>query len=1002
MKNTSLFRATLLLCSIIFCSHAHAISHSEIYKQQQSQITGTVTVDGMRMTGVTIAVAGKPITTVSGENGQYTISADPSDTLIFSYVGFTTIAEPVNGRTIINIGLKEDATTLQEVTVNAGYYSVKEKERTGSIAKIKAADIERQPVTNPLAAMQGRMSGVNITQETGMPGGGFNIQVRGQNSIRPEGNNPFYVIDGVPYASQSLGNDILSGGTFPGNISPLNSLNPADIESIEVLKDADATAIYGSRGANGVVLITTKKGKAGATRFNFQAYTSVGTVTRKIDLMNTEQYLSMRAEAFANDGITEYPSYAYDINGTWDQSLDVDWQDELIGGTAYINNMQASISGGSASTQFLISGTFRKETSVFPGDSHYGKGAVHSSITHKSANEKFNIIFSANYSGDKNTLPASDLTGAAYRLAPNAPPLFDENGELNWEDGTFENPLAFLNGSYLVNTNSMTSNAMLSYKVLPSLEFKTSLGFNDLHVVEKRTSPSSIYNPAYEVGPDVSSLSINNSTLRSWIIEPQINWSKQWSGLQVNVLGGATFQNQQTQALAQTGTGFAGNALINNIAAARSIEIRTNDAGLYKYNAVFGRLNLNWKDRYIINLTGRRDGSSRFGPGKRFANFGAIGAAWLFSNETFLKESGILSFGKLRASFGTSGNDQIGDYQYLDTYQLSGNQYNGVIGIQPAHLYNPDFGWETNKKLEAAVELGLWQDKIFLSGAWFRNRSSNQLVGIPLPGTTGFSSLLANLDATVENTGIEIEFRSVNFKKKDFSWTTTLNLTAPKNELLSFPNLEGSTYANQLVIGESLNIRKAYHYTGIDPATGTYTFEDMNGDGLITAAEDRTVIIDTAPKLYGGLGNSFSYKNWNLDFLFQFVKQDGYNYLFTAALAGVLSNQPVSALNHFPQDGTGAEIQQYSTGENYEVYEAYSRYSQSDAAISDASFIRLKSAGLTYSIPSTWSKTVNAKIYLQGQNLLTFTNYKGADPENRSASFLPPLKQFTMGVLLNF
>jgi TonB-dependent SusC/RagA subfamily outer membrane receptor len=270
MKNSLLIRSWLLLFSLLVSSHTFATSHSEFTTQQQTKITGTITVDGMLMTGVSISVSGKQISTVSGEDGKYAIDAEASDILIFSYIGFTTVSEPVNGRSTINISLKEDATALQEITVNAGYYSVKEKERTGSIAKIKAADIEKQPVSNPIAAMQGRMSGVNITQSTGTPGGGFSIQIRGLNSLRGQGNDPMYIIDGVPFASQSLGTISLSNAVLPGLPSPLNSINPTDIESIEVLKDADATAIYGSRGANGVVLINTKKGKAGKTKFSVQ------------------------------------------------------------------------------------------------------------------------------------------------------------------------------------------------------------------------------------------------------------------------------------------------------------------------------------------------------------------------------------------------------------------------------------------------------------------------------------------------------------------------------------------------------------------------------------------------------------------------------------------------------------------------------------------------------------------------------------------------------------
>jgi TonB-linked SusC/RagA family outer membrane protein len=956
---------------------------------------------GKALIGATISIKGKHRSVRTDQNGAFYLdNVGENDKLVISYIGYQTREVDAAADMGSLIMVLADA-KLEEVMINAGYYSVREKERTGSISRITAKDIEKQPVSNPLAAMQGRMSGVNITQNTGLAGGGFSIQIRGLNSIRVEGNDPLYIVNGVPYSSQSLGDPTVSASAISGLTNPLNNLNPSDIESIEVLKDADATAIYGSRGANGVVLITTKKGISGETKFNFNAFTTVGNVARKMDLMNTSQYMAMRAEAFANDGITVYPQGAYDINGTWDKNRNTDWQKELIGGTAGINNAQASASGGNTNTQFLLSGTYRKETSVFPGDFHYGKGSVNGNFTHQSEDRRFNLIFSASYVGDKNTMPGRDLTSRAYTLSPNVPELYDNDGNLNWENGTFSNPLAFLNGTYLTTNQNLIANTLFSYKLLQGLEAKASIGYNDTRISQNVTHPLSIYSP-FDTNEHESSLFIASGTGRSYIFEPQLNYNKKWNGLEMNVLVGTTFQYQKTTKLAQSGFGFASDALINSLSAATGVTVLNHEVTDYKYNAVFARLNMNWQKKYILNLTGRRDGSSRFGTDNRFANFGAIGAAWIFSNESFLKNSSILSFGKLRASYGITGNDQIGDYQYLDTYKVSPYLYNGVVGLVPSRLYNPDFGWETNKKLELALEMGFLKDNIFLSAAWFRNRSSNQLVGVPLPGTTGFSSIQSNFDATVENTGVELELRTANIKSKNFSWTTTLNLTVPKNKLVSFPGLEASTYANQLVVGESLFIKKVFNYTAIDPETGAYTFQDFNGDGQITYQDDRQALVDTSPKYYGGLGNQLSYKNWSLDFLFQFVKQLGRNYLYTSALPGSFVNQPVDMISHFPQDGIGAIAQQYTTGENFTLLEGHYNLIDSRIAFSDASFVRLKSLGLAYAIPSTWSKTFMGKIYVQGQNLLTLTNFRGADPENQSAAFLPPLRQFTLGIRLGF
>jgi TonB-linked SusC/RagA family outer membrane protein len=969
---------------------------------QNKTIIGILTDAKGVLPGVTVTVKGTETATLSGLNGSYIITANPTDVIVFSYIGYKTVEMSINGRQTINLQMQEDASILQEVTLNAGYYSVKEKERTGSIAKITSKEIEKQPVNNPLAALQGRMSGVNITQTTGTPGGGFTIQIRGINSLRGTGNEPLYIVNGVPYGSQSLGNAELTNGILSTQSSPLNSINPTDIESIEVLKDADATAIYGSRGANGVVLITTKKGKASKALFSMQASTTVGKITNYLNLLNTQQYLEIRREAFRNDGLTQYSVTDYDVNGTWDQTRNTNWQKELIGKNAYISTIQMSLSGGNAETQYLLSGTWRDETTVFQGDAHYTKGAVHSNITHRSSDEKFKLQFSTAYSNDKNTLPVTDFTRMAYTLAPNAPALYDDKGNLNWENGTFENPLANLYGTYCTNTQNLITNTLLSYKLGQGFEIKSSFGYTDTRLSETRTQPNTMYNPIFEVTTALSRLVLNKGSRQSWIVEPQITWTSQWKKMAINVLAGTTFQNLKQESLALEGYGFANNNVINSLAAANTITVLNHDLTEYSYNAAFGRLNLNWNGQYLLNFTARRDGSSRFGSDRRFANFGAIGAAWVFSNETLLKNNSILSFGKLRASYGTTGNDQIGDYQYLDTYTVTANNYNGITGMAPARLYNPDFGWETNKKLEGAIELGFLNDRILLTSAAFLNKSGNQLVGVPLPGTTGFTSYQANLDATVQNSGLEFDLRTVNIKTKDFNWSTSLNLSVLRNKLLEFPGLQGSTYKNTFVIGESLTIRKAYQSTGINPATGLFTFRDFNNDGVISSTEDRQIIIDTTPEFFGGLSNQFSYKNWSLDFLFQFVKQQGSDVLATFPITGSFSNQPISVLNHFPEKGTDSYVQQYTTGSNPAAITAFSNFTRSDAFVTDASYIRLKSISLVYQLPSFGRTTSSGQIYLQGQNLLTITKYNGPDPENQSSVSLPPLRQITLGVQLSF
>lgn len=1007
MKKKSFLRGRLSLYCLLALIPLHAFSSIQAKSKkeqypnsmQQQRIQGIVSDGSQPIPGASVSLKNKKNSiTYTDFNGQYLLSADPNDTLEIAFMGFKTVKIPIQGRKTINITLQLDVTSLQEVKVNAGYYTIKESERTGSIARITAKEISTQPVTNVLATLQGRMAGVSVTQTTGTPGGGFDIKIRGQNSLRANANAPLYLIDGVPYASEPIGHN-QTATIFPSTTSPLNSITPESIESIEILKDADATAIYGSRGANGVVLITTKKGKSGKTTMTINISSGIGNVTRFMKLMTTKPYLEMRKQAFINDGLTQYNPWDYDINGTWDQNRYTDWQKELLGKTSQINDLQATITGGSEQTQFLLSGNFHKESTVFPGNFLYKKGGSQFNLNHRSKDDKFKATVSANYTLQDNNQPASDLTYEARSLAPNAPALYLPDGSLNWENGTWENPLRNLNSKYESKTKDLIVNTMLSYEILPEFYLKSSMGYTDLSTVETRTAPSTIYNPAYNVGSDRSAIFTNTTDRSSWIIEPQANWEKEYRFGKIGMLIGATFQHQNNNTLVQSANGFSSNSLIYNLAAAKYVNVLVNDDTQYKYQAFFGRFNYNWQQRYLLNFTARRDGSSRFGPGNQFANFGAIGAAWLFSNEKWIKDLSWLSFGKWRASVGTTGNDQIGDYQFLNTYTTSGISYNGTIGLQPSRLFNPNFGWETNKKIETALEFGFLKDRIFITGAWYQNRSSNQLVGIPLSGTTGFTLLQSNLNATVQNTGLEFTLRTSNWNTNQFSWTTSINLTLSKNKLLRFPGLENSSYNQQYRIGQPLNIEILYKYKGINQQTGVYEFEDVNKDGAITFPEDQQTTANLNPNYFGGVQNQLRYKRWTLDFLFQFVKQKNRSY--PMGPAGIFSNQQAKASNSWLQSGNQAPYQIYTTGLNYEALLADYYFSESDVSVIDASFIRLKNLSLSFDIPLQLKET-QCKIMIQGQNLLTFTKFKEGDPEFTSYGYLPPLRVITAGVQLIF
>ncbi|WP_423128050.1 SusC/RagA family TonB-linked outer membrane protein [Gaoshiqia sp. Z1-71] len=971
--------------------------------QQDKSLSGRVTdPQGQPLPGVSIVIKGSLIGTTTSAEGSYILKGMTDNAVLsFSFIGFQTREIAFTGQSRLDVQLQEEVTTLSEVTVNAGYYTVKDRERTGSIARVTVKELENQPVSNALSAVQGRMAGVSITQGSGVPGGGYSIQIRGTNSLRRAGNYPMYIIDGVPVSAETP--SFNSAGIIPSHdINPLNTINPNDIESIEILKDADATAIYGSRGANGVILVTTKKGKAGhKTTLSINSSYGISRVANRMKLMNTQQYLNMRRQAYANDGIATYPANAYDVNGVWDQERYTDWQDELIGGTAENSNVQLSLSGGSENTRFLISASHNRQTTVFSDDFRYKTTSLSGSLNHRSGDGRFMLNASGLFADQSNNLIRDDITAQALKLSPDAPALYKEDGSLNWENNTFTNPVAAYESTYQNESKTFNTSLNLSYKLLPSVAVKFNGGVNYQAFDELALRPNTIYNPAYGITPANSSATKGSQQQFSWLLEPQLNYTHKFHDHKIDVLIGGTSQQKQSSTSGLYSYGFKSNALITNLAAAANIMVTRDDEAEYKYAALFGRINYQYKNRYILNLTGRRDGSGRFGPDRRFANFGAVGAAWLFSEEGFLSGSSWLSLGKLRGSYGITGSDLIGDYQYLDTYTVSSAGYGGSTSLNPSRLHNPYFSWEKTTKIEAALELGFLEDRIRFSAAWYRNRSGNQLVGIPLPATTGFASIQANLPATVENKGLELELGATPISTGSFSWNSSFNISFPKNKLVSFPGLEGSTYANQYVVGYPTSIVKVYNYEGIDSETGLYVFTDYNTDGAISSPDDNRVIEEVGIKYFGGWSNQFAFKNWEFSFLFQFVNQRQKNYNSILLIPGSLNNVPAEVLNVWSEDKPDGQYMPYSSGSNTRKNQSHLNFMNSTAAVGDASFVRLKNIQLSYRLPVR-SYLQDVRFYVQGQNLLTLTNYFGLDPEFVLTGYLPPLKTWAFGIQLNF
>ncbi len=962
-------------------------------------IRGTVKDEqGNPIVGASVSVKNTTIATMTQANGFYSIAANPDEVLVFSSMGYKRLEVLVDSRAVIDVVLEQDVAALNEVVVSGGYYITTDRLKTGSIVKVESKDIERQPVTNPLMALQGRVAGLEITPTNGSPGNSIKIRIRGENSLRANGGFPLYIIDGVQLEPRPLRS---GGGWLLGPFDPLSTINPSNIESIEVLKDADATAIYGSKGANGVILITTKTAKAGEgkTTVDVGFYRGLGRVANKLDLLNTDQYLMMREEAFANDGATPDENTAPDLV-LWDRNRYTDWQKVLIGGTANITDFNGTIVGGTMNTSFRLGGGYHKETQVFPGDFAYQRATTSFNLNHGSNDQKFRATLAVNYGVDKNnTSNDANLVNAALGLAPNAPALYDDNGELNWEMNSsvkqsWINPLSALEKAHDVITNNLVANTVLSYELVRGLVIKSSLGFTDLRNKELIKLPFTSMTPADRI-TGLPENTFGNNNRQSWIVEPQLNYTKKINNHDFNLIIGSTWQRSTSEYQSIRAEGYTSDALLGALQWAARSRVSAEGIDEYKYNSVFARLGYNYADKYLLNLTARRDGSSRFGPNNRFGNFGAVGAAWIFSNETFISE-GLpwLSIGKIRGSYGVTGNDQIGDYQYYNYYVKTGGDYDGQIGINPSALFNANYQWERTKKLELALELGFINNRISFESVYYRNDSDNQLVSYPLPSTTGFPGILANLDATVQNSGFEMVINTQNIIKDDFTWNTSINFTLPRNKLVRFDKIEDTSYGQVYKVGEPLSIQRLFAWKGVNPQTGLHDFEDTNGSGSIENG-DRKFMMPLDRKYGGGMINTFHYRVFEMSVLFEFSRAFSETFMGIDA-PGSSSNQPVKVLGRWQKDGDVSNVQRFTqdiTSNTYNIAR------NSSMRYVDGSYLRLKTLSFSYILPAGFvskARLQDARMYLQGQNLVTFTDFETLDPQTGSG--LPPLKMLSLGI----
>jgi TonB-linked SusC/RagA family outer membrane protein len=989
---------------------------------------GRVTGQDMKpLPGATIRVRGTDKVTTANSNGEFTLTDLPKEAILqISYIGYITLevqAIAISGTNYTNIGLQTLESRLDEVQVIAYGTSIK-RFSVGSVAGISAAEIAKQPVTNVLLALQGQVPGLVINSLNGAPGSKVNVQVRGQNTLRANlnGNSPFdqplFIIDGVPMASQNENINLLqSMGTQSSNIqsgfSAFNNINPSDIESISVLKDADATSIYGSQGANGVIIITTKKGQPGKTDLNITVNTGVNAITRRVNLLNTPQYLALRHEALNNDGVTLPP--AYDGSNPdlllFDTTKYTNWSKKFFGNTSNNTDVHVSLSGGTQSSTFILTGGYTHASYNFPGDFGDNRLTFHSGFNHKSKDNKFTVDFGTDYSYDHNNSSGQPSVTAALQLAPNFPDMLDANGNLIWNykgmDLTGYQQYSYLKQPSNLNSYQLSNTMRLSYLLIKGLKLSANLGYSRLTTDETSVRPLSSQSPTYAYSKAFSTFAKNN--FQTINIEPQLDYTRQVGKGRLTALVGGTYKKNQSSNEILQGTDYANDGLLGSITGAKTV-YAVSAGNPYKYAALYGRIGYIYDNKYILNFTGRRDGSSNFGPGRQLGNFGSAGAGWIFSEAYKLP---FMSYGKISANYGTNGSDGIAAYQYQAywTSDAFGPLFQNLSSYHPLNLYNPDYSWATKKSLNIALDLGFFQDKLLINTTWYRNRESNQLLGTTLPSQTGFNSVLQNFAATVQNKGLEFSVTSNNIQHKNFSWTTNFNITANRNKLIAFPGLATSPYAALYTLGRSTSTINGYRYKSVNDTTGIFQFYTAKGTTTYnpdfrTEAQggDKMPIADLQPKFFGGLGNTFTWKGFSLTAFLQFSKQQARNYLYSIYSnqpPGTQNNVPVEMLDRWRKPGDQAPLQKATQSFFNPAYTAASAFSTSSGVISDASYIRLKTLSFSYSFKVKGVKS--CRVYANAQNLFTITNYKVGDPETPGElSVIPLQKTIAAGLSLTF
>ncbi len=1009
MKKTifSKLLAILLLCIMQIAVFA-----------QEREVTGTVTdAEGIPLPGVSIQIKGTTQGTITDFDGNYTITVPEDATLIYSYIGFVTQEVPVGDQTEIPIILREDIMELEEIVV-MGYGVTKKSDVTGAMSSLKEDDFNKGMTVTPEQMMQGRIPGVQITSNNGEPGSGMRVEIRGANSIRSN-TMPLYVIDGVPLDIQNTSPDGATAAginTAASATNPLNFLNSSDIESIDILKDASASAIYGARGANGVVIITTKKGKEGKSSVGYSTYGSISVLPKKIEVLSAEEWVRYRLDSIPNVDTTQHLGY------------DTDWQDEVFR-TAYSQSHNLSLTGGTSNTQYRASfGYLDQEGIIKRSDLKRYTGRIN--ITQTALKDRLHIEGNLTASQiEESRVPIGSTTGYEGGLLTNTiqanptMPVYTDTGTYYQPEALSKrNPIAML---YLTDdktkTNRILGNINANLTIFKGLTYKVNFGV-DNSVAVRRIDQSRQLNYLANIGGQGvgGSASINNRELQSWLIEHTLQYNNTIADVHnISFLAGFSYQNFLIRGYNIYTVGYSSDEIqySNDIDGSDITQSSPSSYALKnELQSFFGRLNYNLMEKYLLTATFRRDGSTKFGENNKYGNFPSIALAWRASQEEFIQNLNVFSNLKFRFGWGLTGNQEIGEKYSLFSLGTSTGSKGVMDGtsVIPGYVLlrtpSPDIRWESTTQTNIGLDMAFFKGRVSATIDLFQKKTTDMLFEINSKQPAPTATQMANIEGSIINKGIEIGLTGYLFDKTDFGWIMDVNFTAIQNTVQDLPVTQittgsasgpGMTGVRVQVIrnDEPLNSFYGPKFVGFNDV-GESLFKGENGNDT-TSSSYRQILGSPLPKFTFGINNSFRYKDFTLSFFIQGVQG---NKIFnnTANVIGTIPNIFIGN-NTFP-----SVLELNESTSNSTVF--------SDRFIEDGSYIRLSTLNLTYKVPlknTTWFSALN--VYLTGSNLFVITNYSGYDPDvntdanvDRVASIgidntnYPKARTYTLGLNVTF